>query len=164
MKPRPPKEPSDWYDVPLTRGAVAKVCVCHYHLVSEYKWYCSKRGYAERSPWADGKKQPIVKMHRLINNTPRGVLTDHINGDKLDNRCSNLRDATIFENTRNASAKSTNKTGCKGVSYDRQNKKFRAGITVNRKAINLGRYSTLEEAALAYQIAAIELHGDFAHV
>lgn len=89
---------------------------------------------------------------------------DHIDahGPKSDNRICNLRDASSSENHCNRGAQSNNKLGIKGVSQRKDNKKYAAYIKYKDKKKNLGYYDTPEEAAAAYEKAAIELHGEFA--
>ena len=87
---------------------------------------------------------------------------DHINGKHSDNRWDNLREATRSENCGNARAKSTNKSGFKGVYYDRPSRKWVASITVDGSRFWLGRYHTVREAAEAYQDAAEQQFGKFA--
>jgi hypothetical protein len=85
---------------------------------------------------------------------------DHINGDKLDNRISNLRVCDKRQNIANAGPKKTNKLGVKGV-Y-RRDTKFRACIRVSGKTRNLGTFATVEDAAAAYREAAARVFGEFA--
>ena len=95
---------------------------------------------------------------------PPGLL-DHKNGDRSDNRISNLRLATHSENSRNIGPRRTGSTGLKGASRfnNPTNKaKFRSSITVNGKRIFLGLFMTAEEAHEAYCRKAAELHGEFA--
>jgi hypothetical protein len=85
---------------------------------------------------------------------------DHINGDTSDNRIANLREASNQENMRNLKLRVTNKTGAKGVCVT--GKRFSAFIKANYKSIGLGTFDTIDEAAHAYNKAAIALHGEFA--
>jgi hypothetical protein len=88
---------------------------------------------------------------------------DHINHDGHDNRIANLRLATHAENTRNKRNKA--KSGFKGVYFQSRpgrTKAWRASICIDGKTTGLGCYVTPEEAARAYDAAAIQLHGEFA--
>lgn len=76
------------------------VCDCHYDLVKDIKWQYHENGYAVSGLYIDGRHK-ILRMHRIINNTPEGYDTDHINGYKLNNHCHNLRTATRSENMDN---------------------------------------------------------------
>ena len=87
-------------------------------------------------------------MHRFINNTSKGFDTDHINRDKLDNRRSNLRTVTTIENQRNTNTRKDNKSGYKGVTWNKQRNKWHVSIRVDTKLIFLGLYSNLQEASL----------------
>jgi len=87
---------------------------------------------------------------------PAGIL-DHINGERDDNRVSNLREVTASENAQNKRrARSDNSTGILGVTIDY--KKYRAQIRVNGKSTHLGSFSTAEEASAAYLEAKRRLH------
>lgn len=84
---------------------------------------------------------------------------DHINGDKTDNRLVNLREATRSLNNQNTRvARRNNGTGMLGVHWDKKLKKFRAKISIDGKAIYLGRFQTAEEAYQAYLVAKRQLH------
>jgi len=101
-------------------------------------------------------------MHRLILNAPPDLKVDHINGNGLDNRKENLRLATTPQNVRNARLSLRNSSGFKGVKRKRQ--KWQASIVFNGKTIRLGVFDAREDAARAYDIAALLLHGEFARV
>jgi hypothetical protein len=90
--------------------------------------------------------------------------TDHINGNGLDNRIINLRICTQSQNLRNRGASINNKTGYKGVSYDKKSNKFKAQIRVNKKNITLLTTNNLIDAARAYNNAAIKYFGEFAQL
>jgi hypothetical protein len=87
---------------------------------------------------------------------------DHINGERTDNRWSNLRLATRAQNIRNSRRRSTNTTGFKGVSWQSARKKWVAAITVNGIKRSLGRFDCPAEAHAAYVRAAEKYHGEFA--
>ena len=106
------------------------------------------------------------RAHRLIFLMHKGYLPktiDHINGDKLDNRIENLRAATVGQNQHNRKTNANNTSGYKGVSWSKALKKWTARITLERKTINLGYFSNVEEAAEVVRKAREELHGDFAN-
>lgn len=88
---------------------------------------------------------------------------DHANGDKTDNRWSNLREARQLQNTANARTSIRNTSGYKGVSMDRskpRQKKWRATIEVDGRTISLGYFDTPERAFIAYIFAAWDHFGD----
>ena len=95
------------------------------------------------------------------------VFVDHIDRNGLNNRRTNLRVCTRTENNRN-SMRSKNKSGFKGVSFDRRKKKFRARIHVAHKVgykeIFIGYFQTAIEAAKAFNEAALKYHGSFAYL
>lgn len=86
---------------------------------------------------------------------------DHINMVKTDNRWSNLREATNSENHLNASVRSDNTSGYRGVSFCKKENKWRARCNINKKEYNIGMFKTAEEAAKAYDSFAIKMHGEF---
>ena len=83
----------------LTQGKCAIVDNQDFNFINRWKWYFSGR-YAVRGVWID-KKVKIVRMHRVLLNIPSNKECDHINGDKLDNRRSNLRVCTRSDNGKN---------------------------------------------------------------
>ncbi len=122
--------------------------------VSQYKWQYYGR-YAEAKI-----NHKTTYMHRLILNTPKGKNSDHINGDKLDNRRRNLRICTQSENMGNRKLQANNTSGYKGV-FPVKNR-WRAEIKKNGIKYFLGSFKTKEEAGKAYNIAHATLHKDFA--
>lgn len=86
---------------------------------------------------------------------------DHINGNRLDNRSCNLRPCSNVENIRNSMSRGGS-SAYKGVSFHKQNRNWIASITANYKTRHLGSFQSEIEAALAYDDAAREIHGDFA--
>lgn len=102
-------------------------------------------------------------MHRLIMRAKKGQILDHINGDRFDNRKENLRFCTNSQNLANRSKTSLNKSGYKGVTFiPGRLRPWRAVITYKGKYTNLGYFETKEQAALAYNKAAVKYFGEFA--
>jgi hypothetical protein len=87
---------------------------------------------------------------------------DHIDGDRTNNRPTNLRPATTQLNAANRDKPSTNTSGFKGVVWSKSARKWRALIRVNYRLTHLGYYQTREEAAKAYGVAADKYFGEFA--
>jgi hypothetical protein len=111
----------------------------------------------------DGKEH-TQKMHRLILGIADPKLdVDHRDGDGLNNCRSNLRVATRQQNGSNQ-RKRANSNTYKGVCFDKSRNRWLAGIKVNYKRINLGRFESEIEAAQMYDVAAKELHGEFARL
>jgi hypothetical protein len=86
---------------------------------------------------------------------------DHIDGDRSNNAISNLRLATRGQNACNIRLRSDNRSGLKGVSWDKNRGKWLAQIKANRKNFTLGRFDTPEQAHAAWATAAKRLHGEF---
>jgi HNH endonuclease/AP2 domain len=89
---------------------------------------------------------------------------DHINLDPGDNRFCNLREASRSQNKWNEGKRLSNTSGIKGVSWYRQNQKWRADIRINGEKKHLGFFATIDEAAAAYASAAAEHFGEFARL
>lgn len=89
-------------------------------------------------------------------------IIDHVNGNKGDNRWSNLRNSDYSGNGANSGMKVANTSGFKGVSWNKIKKAFRAQVRKNYRPIVVGYFATPVEAARAYDKAATELFGSFA--
>ncbi len=100
-------------------------------------------------------------LHREVMNCDVNFQVDHVNGDRLDNRKSNLRICTNGDNSRNKSRISGK---YKGVYFNKINKKWIAQITFQYKNIYLGSFENIEDAAKCYNDKAVELHGEFAYL
>ena len=111
------------------------------HIMAFGKWYENEQGYAVKRVKCVDKKITL-RMHAVINDTPKGLVTDHINGNKLDNRKKNLRSVGQMINcwNTNRTYKHTKYDLPKGVSYDKERNRYVACKTVRK------RFDTLQEA------------------
>ena len=90
-----------------------------------------------------------------------GYEIDHINGDKSDNRICNLRISSHQQNMFNMKKKSTNKSGVKGVHFDKRCNKWRAQTSINKKRVHLGLFDTIESAEKAIREFMVANHKEF---
>lgn len=126
-----------------------------WNTVQNYTWRFNTNGYAR-----SGSTNSIY-LHQLIINPQDKLFIDHINGNRLDNRKSNLRVCTDQQNKMNHKKQENNTSGCSGVVYRKDTNKWTVRIQVNYKIINLGCYESLEEAIKVRKQAEIEYFGDF---
>jgi hypothetical protein len=131
-----------------------------YIRLNEAKWRLNKSGYVFRF----NRETSPTFLHSEICPAPKGMVTDHENRDPLDCRRSNLRVVTKAESQWNKGPYKTNKSGYKGVSFDINRNLWQASITANGKRRFLGRFSTVKQAARAYDAAAAELHGEYGYL
>ena len=144
--------------IPLGDGHYALVDAADYEELSRYTWRFYN-GYAARQA---GRK--TIYMHRQIMQPPKGMMVDHINRHKLDNRRTNLRVCTRRENILNQASKRTSRSQFKGVEYRKGHDRCFARIRVGGKRLWLGTFDDEVEAAKAYDRAAVEHFGEFAHL
>lgn len=153
-----PIEDPNTVRVPFTcRGEIKYFLVDRedFDRVNEHKWYLNIHGYM-RLRGGGGV------LHRyVLDITDPKIEVDHVNGDKLDNRKSNLRVVTHVQNCQNTKKSATNKSGFKGVSFHKALNEWRADIRVDGKTKYLGCYSTPEVAARAYDEAARIHFGEY---
>lgn len=156
-------------EIPVSKNNIAYVDDEDYEKLSKYKWSYHGDGYAARGYHSEGRLI-IVKMHQEIIGKPqKGYEIDHFNGNKLDNRKCNLRVVTHQQNTfnskkRKAPISGENPSKYKGVTWRNDRKKWRSSITHNGCKYYLGLYEIEEEAALAYNKAAVNYYGEYARL
>ncbi len=126
-------------------------------------------GKKDRTVYAITNENPkkILMMHRLVLRfTDADPRIDHRDRNGLDNRKGNLRVATPSQNGGNRITNRNSSTGFKGVTLRRDCiiHPWRVRIMVMGKAYIVGNFSTLQEAALAYDVAALERFGEFARL
>ena len=150
-----------------------------YPQVKDFRWALTNQEHAiyavAKIPHPDGgwyhypsggrtRRKTAITMHRLIENAPKGKLTDHINHNGLDNRRNNLRIVTTQHNNANQALSNTSKSGYKGVSWHKGAQRWRAYIRYDYKQRHIGHFTDKDEAARAYDAKAKELFGEYAYL
>lgn len=151
-------------------GRVTRIDDADWPLVKDHRWRllekaatATRRGrgpYAQTSVRSDDGRWVTVLMHTMLTGWPQ---VDHIDHDGLNNQRSNLRPATAAQNQQNRRRRIGNSSRYKGVCRFRHTK-WMARISINGTQRHLGLFATEEEAALAYNAAALEAYGEYAHL
>jgi hypothetical protein len=151
----------DYYEMELTLGKFTVIDKADYELVKNYRWCYQNQGYVIAGT---GEGAKTIMLHRLLLGLKDPKLQgDHIDGNGLNNRRSNIRIATPVQNHQNRAGSSL--TRYKGVYANL----VRGGgveyiviLYINGEQVKIGTYSTAEEAARAYDKKAREIYGEFA--
>ena len=143
--------------ITLSCGLTSVIDTRDRNLIEKSHWSINTHGYAQGC--LNGK---VVKLHRVIAHAAKGQHVDHISGDILDNRQSNLRLCTHAQNMCNKRLTVKNTSGFKGVTFCKSSGKWKAQIQSGGKGLGLGRFDSPEEAHKAYCFAASRLHEEFA--
>lgn len=154
----------------LTQGYIALVDEQDHEALAEYVWgaQVDRNGVyvcrMQRKAECGDDKPKKVYMHRqILGATDRRTDVDHINQDGLDNRRANLRSCSRSENNGNR-RKYRGTSRYKGVSWDSKNSKWLAQIHLSNRRRYLGRFVLEQDAARAYDAAALLQWGDFARL
>jgi len=155
--------------IKLVNGGEAIVEERDYERLSKHRWFRSSQGYAYRQGWTGRQNNNgthwTVWMHRYINCTPAHLFTDHINGNKLDNRRSNLRTVNKAQNSTNRPKIGISNASCsyKGVSWHKLTGLWRARIR-DGNFEKTTYHKTEQQAALDYNRMALEHFGEFSAI
>ena len=148
--------------VPLTQGQFAIIDADDADRILAFRWHFSA-GYAMRRRRIHEPPGPqLIGMHNVILGTPAGLLPDHINRNRLDNRKSNLRPATPSQTQANRKWPANNTSGFRGVFWNKRRGTWHAAIKIGGKNRHLGVFRSSEAAARAYDVAALAHFGAYA--
>lgn len=154
----------------LTKGYIAVVDDEHYApLVAMGNWSVAVKGgnaYAVKNVLKDGRKRRLY-MHQAVwellgRELPDDGEIDHHNGFGVDNQSHNLRRATITQQMQNRRKRAGATSQYKGVCWSKKYSKWRATIKLDGVQRHLGFHTSEEDAAIAYDKAALLHFGQFA--
>jgi len=149
--------------IPLTQNAHVIIDAEDFISLCNRKWSLWQKTQSQSRYARSNEKGKTIYMHREIMNAPKGMEIDHINGNGLDNRKSNLRVCTKAQNQQNAKKRTGKSSVFKGVCWEKDRRKWRASIKpVNKKRFNIGRFISEIDAAKAYDVEALYYFGEFA--
>jgi hypothetical protein len=153
-------------EICLSKGLVTIVDDSDYETLAKHKWFASFGGGGDPNQRHAARNVggALVLMHRFILNPPSRMVIDHINGDGLDNRRENLRVCTQRQNCANQRIRRDNTSGYKGVYFNKRDERWVVQIRHRRERIFVGSFKDKNEAALAYNVAAVHYHGEFARL
>lgn len=133
-------------------------------MVQKFVWHLhgnTKKGLYVKTNIHTNRKAKCVLLHRYILSVTNGEIVDHIDGNGLNNVRDNLRLCSQTQNHQNAKKRSNCSSIYKGVCWRKNEKKWHAKITVNKKVISLGYFQHEHLAAEAYNWAAMKHFGKF---
>lgn len=149
-----------WRSIPLTQGKVTWVDQADYEMLSQFQWHAQRRRQAFYAVISANQRTRLMHRFLLLPDPEQDV--DHVNGDGLDNRRRNLRVCTTRENQRNAHKPRGGTSWHKGVSWHKRGQRWQSQIQDCGKIYYLGWFRDEVDAALAYDLAALERFGEFA--
>lgn len=124
-------------EVLIDKEKIEEISNIFWHVAKQYENYYCVVGW-------DKNNKKEIKLHRFLTKCPPNLVVDHINRNPLDNRLENLRCVTHSLNQLNGSTPKNSFSKHKGIRYHYG--KYQARIMINKKAISIGHFNTLDEA------------------
>jgi AP2 domain len=150
--------------VPLTKGYHALIDVASYEKVSQHKWRACVLENGRRVYAVTKMQGKLIYLHRFILNAKEQFKVDHARSRTLDNRSSEIRMCTNTQNSTNTVKRKGCTSRYKGVCWHKDRKKWRVAIVVKKRVISLGYHKSEEEAAVAYNMAALRHFREFSRL
>jgi len=153
-------------EIKLTQGKVALIDDADFEKISSFKW----KARLVRTLWyatahvGNWRERKFIHMHNLLMNPPIGFIVDHRDHNGLNCQRSNMRLCTHAQNSKNRSAYGASKYLGVAIRRNRDCTYWIAAIQSNKKRMHLGFFKSEKEAALAYNNAAKEHHGEFSNL
>lgn len=151
-------------EIKLSQGKFTIVDDEDFDDLNKNKWYCSAHGYAVRNIRINKERKAIEQMHVQIIGKRDDLKTDHINGNRLDNRKINLRFVTSKQNNQNRASKKISTSKFKGIYWYERRNKWIAQIKIGDKKYHLGCYDSEQDAAYVYNCWAESFFGEYARL
>lgn len=138
----------------LTKGKISLVDDEDFEFIVQFKWRTNDvagKYYGVREIWNGGDRYSehlhrVILERKLGRKLRRSEITDHKNGDGLDNRRKNLRIANHSQNGMNKAIRSDNTSGYRGIHFSKERQKFEVYLNKNGKRYRFGRFNKLEDA------------------
>lgn len=153
-------------EVPLSKGKIAIIDDEDFELVSQHKWSATEPGhrrciYARTNLKGEDGRYYTERMHRLILGLKKGdgKIVDHINGNGLDNRRTNLRVSSYSDNAANVPIHKGNTSGYKGVWFRKNRGTWKTEVRRNGKTVYNSSSHCIHLAAQKYNDNAVKIHG-----
>lgn len=133
-----------------------------YNKVKQYSWHENSNGYVVSSTYK-GINGSAVFLHSLVLdvNNEDGLFIDHINGDKMNNLKSNIREVSYSQNAMNTGVRRDNRSGHRGLFYKKKSKTWFAYINKNKQRVNLGHFKDKDKAIKQREIAELYLFAEY---
>jgi len=147
----------------LRGGAMTYLDDADYDRAQAYRWHKTSNGYVAGSVVEQGARKRVY-LHRWLLDAQPGQLVDHIDGNPLNNRRSNLRLATRSQNQANRRRNRSSRSRYKGVTWHTRQQRWMARLQVNGRRITIGYYADPLQAAYEYDAFARTYFGEYARV